>query len=360
MASSSELPTELRAWLRSIPLGGDLSPAQVAERAAAFAGQESALLELAVLDAAGGSKAERVRLFASLLVERALLLSGGSGGARAPFTKLIDSVLSRLFANPSSADAALLADGGAFTRFASGLMGELASEVRRLISADGEVIETKSALERGLGQLEARGLQSRALTSLLRQILGEQVTPERIEELRRAIHGNAKVALLNGLAEAEPRERSAIERLLSSIELDQLKNLVRHEGGDPRHLSLPFLDGSAWRSVDLFIGREPAANGRDEDGATRLVLGVELSALGPVRIDATLRSSSVALRITVTGEQAAASIRGALGSLEERLAAGERTVRAHVVVAPLEATSIAELRDELSFLGERRLMDLSA
>jgi hypothetical protein len=125
-------------------------------------------------------------------------------------------------------------------------------------------------------------------------------------------------------------------------------------------LSFPFPDGEGWTTARLQVPpRDRGAHAEEEEreGSFRIALGIELSALGPVRADLALAPGVLAVRLVVTREEALALVEDELAELRARLGDGRRGV----VPARAPRDTRGSLRRramDIAFLRENRLMSV--
>ena len=211
--------------------------------------------------------------------------------------------------------AAPVQAGGAWSAWIQGLAEALASALGS--SEPG----LRRALERGgLAGREALALrallESGALSSAARRaLLGSALTA--------AEERGQLAALLQELPEGEARERG--QRALRGLEADRLLALVRQAAGDELRTSLPFPDGAGLTVLHLFV--RPDRDGSAADAETsaptgwRVRLGLDLQALGPLRLDLLWRQERLVLSIACSSASTLERVRAAEGLLSEQLAA---------------------------------------
>lgn len=256
------------------------------------------------------------------------------------------------------------------------VLGELRRELGsalREAAARGGLGERLGALARGLEQLLARagGPEggARLLTrlghgheALLAAALA-QGGRARAAELRESL----KALLLGAESELATRPetpaglREAVAQALAGLESEQLLNLARKGAGEPLLLSFPVPDGERWGTARLLVHPREARSG-DEPGETprpaHLVLGLELSGLGPLRADLTLAPDRLAVQVLATRPEAARAIAAHLDELREALSATGRTVELGVRVGP--RVDVEDGLDPLDtrYLREHQVMDV--
>jgi hypothetical protein len=259
-------------------------------------------------------------------------------------------------------------------------LGEPLAELARALRAatntkEGALPPEAQALARALGAFAtstslaggAEGLRASLFAlglgheAALAALLGARGARASLAELR----GNLKARLLAAeaaLAGAPERElHQAVARALASLEAEQLLNLARERAGEPVVLSLPLADAEGFATARLFVpAREERAAG--EDGAPpapfRLALELELSRLGPLRVELALAPARLAVSVRVTRPETRARLAAELGELRARLERGPRALELEVrLVAPGELAPSGGPFD-IRYLHERRLMDV--
>jgi len=203
----------------------------------------------------------------------------------------------------------------------------------------------------GAGRAGLAGALARADLGALAARLGGPVLalvlalpPE--SELRRtliaralgAVHPGSRdprLALLGALAadETPPLERT-LAALVGALEGEAAANAVRREGGEPTVWTLPLHDGAHWSTITLLEDRH-GRDARDQGpggGATgtRVAVGTEFSALGPVRADLAVSRERIVLRFIASEPGTAVALRRHLADLRERLTAHAREVHVNV------------------------------
>jgi hypothetical protein len=259
-----------------------------------------------------------------------------------------------------------------------GRLGETLGELGRALHAAGgeaELAPELRALARGLAELLGRaaggagrlgtyfsalGLGHEAALAALLGARGGRAALAELREDLKALLLRAGSALEGGGSE-HGRLREAVARALTSLEAEQLLNLARERAGEPMLWSLPFPDGDGWCTARLSVpARDEHTGGepRGEAAPFRMVLGLELSSLGPLRAELTLTPSLLAVRLLVTRAEVARRLEQELGELRARLAGGRRAVELAVRIGtPAEAELGLEPLDT-RYLREHNLMDV--
>ncbi len=214
------------------------------------------------------------------------------------------------------------------------LLAELSKSLAKLL---GGANSTK------LGQLLLLGLNADADLRLLEQSLKSQ--------------------LLTALSElGDGPEREAVKRTLAGIEAEQLLNVARKEFAEGWHLSMPVPDGEGFTTAHLFYKDAGDGEGdgeRDEHELQRMTLTVEFSRIGPLRAELGVRDDLVALRLLVTEPEVAVALEAGVEELRERLSVGGREARVAIVVGTREEAAVDALNQNIRWLQEHHLMDLS-
>jgi len=193
----------------------------------------------------------------------------------------------------------------------------------------------------------------------LAAVLAGRLSREALERLR----SEWKAALLRAWAELpDGALRESVARVLSAIEAEQLLNVARERAGEPLVHSFPFPDGDGFTTARLQV---PARDRRDSeeeagapDGSCRIALGVELSALGPVRADLALTPDWLVVRLVVTRAEALALAERGLAALRARLGDGRRGLKLHVRQGTRAEATVGDPM-EIAFLRDHRLLSVS-
>jgi len=175
------------------------------------------------------------------------------------------------------------------------------------------------------------------------------------------LRANLKAELLAALRDLPPGEaRAAAARALAGIESEQLLNLARREFHEGWLQSLPVPDGAGWTTARLLHHEheEPGGSEGGSEDMRRVSLAVELSALGPLRVEVGVREDLLALRVAATRPEVVESLRAGGAELAERLARPGRELRFSVQLAPPAATELDGLGGDIRWLREHPLMDL--
>jgi hypothetical protein len=177
------------------------------------------------------------------------------------------------------------------------------------------------------------------------------------------IRSNLKAELLAVLERLEKGPlRASVERLLVSVEAEQLLNVAREKAGEPLSWSLPVRDGAGWTTARVtYRPRQRREDGREADAreGETLVLGVRFSRLGPVRVELSLDAERLLARIEVARAELVERIQADFAALSRSLRRDERAVQLFVRVRPPEEIEVEPDRLDIRFLQEHRLMDVS-
>jgi hypothetical protein len=180
-----------------------------------------------------------------------------------------------------------------------------------------------------------------------------------------ALAGDLKAELLRALHDLEDAElRDAVRRALGALESEQLLNLARARAGEPRAWSFPIADGAGWASARLRI--EPGHDdGRSAAGSTagpsalHVVLSVDFSSLGPVRVDVALATGALHVRLLAERAEIAERLRAESEPLARRLEDGRHAVHVFARAATPGELGDGEHPLDIRFLREHHLMDVS-
>jgi hypothetical protein len=180
-------------------------------------------------------------------------------------------------------------------------------------------------------------------------------------ELERA-RADLKALLLLGFdaAEGEPAVREALARALDGLETEQLVNLARERTGEALVFSFPVADGGRWATAHLLLPERRAQEDSEEESARsqRLTLGVELSALGPVRADLTLTPATLFVRVTLVEPRVLAALEAVRAPLVRALAGQGRAVELQLRLGtPAEAEQGLRPLDA-TYLQDHHLMSV--
>ena len=252
------------------------------------------------------------------------------------------------------------------------LLGDLAARIRAEMAQPGSAMDRLRTLLQGLGTHvalpegggeELTGLLARSglryEAALLLAARGG-LLPGLLEQLGADLKGQLLAALAD-LPEGELRD--AVAKALSGLEAEQLLNLARQRAGEALVWSFPFPDAEGWTTARLLVpprsDDEGDKDGEGEGESTRIVLGVDFSALGPVRIDLLRSEHLLSVRLLCASEEVAARIRADYGTLVELLETGERPVNVFARQGTPNEVSVSAHTLDISFLREHHLMDVS-
>lgn len=340
----------------------------------------------AALASSGGSLEARLGLSAALALppREAAALSGelaswiaaalaaapGDGPAITPAALLerLASELARVLGaglEPSAREAA-------FSRWLAALHapgGERAAlDLQQLLGAALSGLDDarlRARLLAGLARLRlvrlGPGLEALALRGLLE--LGAPSRGLRESETRRfadAATGDLKGSLLGAAAEAGQGEaRVALERALAAVEAEQLLNVARRGAGEALQWSLPIADGARTGTLRLSIDA-PADPCAGREPSWRVGFALDLSGTGPLRADLVARAGTLLVALTVEREATQALLAGELDGLRAALGARSRNVSLSLRRVAPGSLPPADRLDEVAYLREHHVMDLSA
>lgn len=235
---------------------------------------------------------------------------------------------------------------------------ELSAPLARLLAAlEAQVADPARGAE-GLRQvLAATGLAHEA--TLAAVLAGRAGRPE----LERA-RADLKALLFDALAqlEGEPEDsplRRALARALDGLEAEQLTNLARERGGEGWLVSFPVVDGERWATARLLVHEREAREGEPGEGSVRrFTLGLELSALGPVRADLGLAPGILSVRLTLVRPEVLAWLEAARPRLERALGDGRRALHLALRLGSVEDTERGLRPLEARYLVDHHLMSV--
>jgi hypothetical protein len=177
------------------------------------------------------------------------------------------------------------------------------------------------------------------------------------------------LAALESLPDGELGE--AVANALDALEAGQLSHVARRERGEPLQVEIPLAADDAWKSAHLRVERRresgerqgERSGGPDDErsrrgAATRALLGVEFSRLGPIAIDIALSGSALHLRLRAASPPIAGRLRDAQSEL---LGALERTglsAQIAIGIAPSDELAAALRAPSPGLLADRPLMDV--
>ncbi len=273
-------------------------------------------------------------------------------------------------------------DGGAFWRYLRAvigmdrslgeLLGELAQRVQQERQQPGVELEALGRALNGFadaGEPGADGLRARILRSGLfyESTLFAAAARGFPRELADALGADLKGELLRAFQELpEGPLKEAVGRALAGIEAEQLLNVARTHSGEPQIHSLPLPDGAGWATARLCVQRRRRGSSEGEeprDDPTHVVVGVDLSRTGPIRIDLLASSTLLQVRIQAALEPALARLEQDAGSLREllqRSASASQRVDVFVQRAASADLAVGSRLDDIRLLREHHVMDVSA
>lgn len=228
-------------------------------------------------------------------------------------------------------------------------------QARELLSRSGLFLES-TLKQAALGNLTREGLTA-ALISDGKAALGKtlaSVEGEIAAMLKRAESakpGEPFAAELRALGNAAKTLREA----MNVIELNQLLNAQAKERGaenQPQLFQIPWLDGQEAKTARLYVTpRDGGKGGQGTKKPPTLVFMLEMSALGPVRLDARMEGKSIEGAVYVTAADTADYLHGRLPELAaplDRLGYAARftvsTAQRGFVTEELEMRPLAQSR----------------
>jgi hypothetical protein len=180
-------------------------------------------------------------------------------------------------------------------------------------------------------------------------------------ELERA-RADLKALLLLGLAAAEGDApvHEALARALDGLEAEQLVNLARERTGEALVFSFPFADGERWATARLLLPERRAREEGEEERerSLRITLGVELSALGPVRADLTLAPGTLFVRVTLVLPEVLARLEAGRALLVRALAGQGRAVELQLRLGTREEAEQGLRPLDARYLQDHHLMSV--
>jgi hypothetical protein len=126
---------------------------------------------------------------------------------------------------------------------------------------------------------------------------------------------------------------------------------------------VPVLDGSRWTTAHLFVrgngDGQPRGDSADAHSLRRFSLAVEFTNTGPVHVDLLTRQATLAVRVVAAHEHVVEHLRAQLPDLEQHLALGGRAVHVTAALGAEEQLRVADAVENVRFLRDHNLMDLS-
>jgi hypothetical protein len=255
-----------------------------------------------------------------------------------------------------------------------------ASELTRLVGGDNlkAILDGLGSAALGREQLE-RGFSLRSAIRSLGLMLESDLKAalENPDANPASSAANLKTALMRALEEMranlesaglDPADRKAmrevvpvLERAVRSIESQQVLNVYFHETEGKILVQVPVLLPGLMGTANIFIhGEEGQAGGEKRKDAFRVVLALEMDALGDVIAQATFRGKTLSCHIRCGDESMAAFITGLLPELESQLIrAGYSVVELAAQVEPNVREAMEEcLREEI--YGDGQTLSLFA
>ena len=159
--------------------------------------------------------------------------------------------------------------------------------------------------------------------------------------------GKAVALAAAGDEQAPAAVRAAGRALADNLSRAELDNVRRAEQGAPLWLPLPVVEGGALREARLFVRAEdaPEESGTEAEGrGFAVVLLLEFTRLGALRVDIGVRERRVRVQIQTVTESALRALEGALAELEAELTAcGLESPQVLLRRAPGAALPVADL-----------------
>lgn len=235
--------------------------------------------------------------------------------------------------------------------------GARGSESRALLAQLAEHVFEPGSKGARLASLLSRsgsGLEAGLLAAAIRR--GAPNTRELSHDLK------ARLLIARASSSSAPLTE-ALSKALCSIESEQVLNLAREAGAEPRCLALPFpdpgLEGAPWTTAWLTFQGSGGGASDSEEAGVRVHVDVELAKLGPLSADLSLAQGRLSARVLAVDERTRDLLEAAAPSLESALSESGLQVEVHVGIAP-EEHSAAEAVSRVRFLSEHHLLDESA
>lgn len=160
-------------------------------------------------------------------------------------------------------------------------------------------------------------------------------------EIRPSSAAGAEAQRPDADAQAPRLVGQAADGFVKAVELAQWQNIANRAQDGPIVLSVPFAFPDGMSAGELRIHRDgKKGRGREEDGATTVVLLLDMAGLGSIRIDAWISPKRAAVRVTMSQEDAARFVSGLLPELAGRLSAMGYETHAMCGVAAKGAESV--------------------
>lgn len=268
--------------------------------------------------------------------------------------------LARSLAAPESAAEHAAAQRGAGGRAAGRSMqgGWLQAPAAGPVHA-----EALRAFGQGLGHdQEARVLRLEALPPAQRTAEARALQTTAKAEALRFLQQFVESPIADRKSEARAARARELVQGLGSIERD---NARRADSGAPLWLPLPAAPEAGLRDARMFLlrGEGEADSGRraGEGQPFRVVLLLDLTQLGALRVDVSLREHRVSVAIETVEDSAATTIRAALDALHTDMESDGLEVESLTVRrAPGQSLSVADLCAPPSTGSNQHLLDVHA
>lgn len=156
--------------------------------------------------------------------------------------------------------------------------------------------------------------------------LGSNRASAEAAQLRRTLKATVLELLEPSAAQPAkaPASREMLMQLLSGLNQVESENAQRSEQSAPLYLPLPVIPGSALLDARLFLLPPPpeqdgAAEVAENDKEWSIILLLELSRLGAIRVDIKVRGVQVSVDFQVVEHESSLELRQSLGQLETEL-----------------------------------------
>lgn len=237
------------------------------------------------------------------------------------------------------------------TAVAAGLLGPAASEIAALVHAVRAMVRTttgqpaagggdpQAALDAAVARLADGAADASDLQTIARRLghdqearvlrLPAQPAARELTELRGTLKAQALLLLADAAtAETEPARRAAA-KLVAGLNHIEADNAARAEQGSPLWLPLPVSGGSFLRDARMFlVGDDERRADATESRPYRIVLLLDLTRLGPLRVDIEVRDARLSATFQVARESSLHRLRPAFAALRSELEAAGLEVRA--------------------------------
>ena len=172
--------------------------------------------------------------------------------------------------------------------------------------------------------------------------------------------------------------REQLGKALAGLEAEQLLNVARERAGEPMVWSLPLLDGplpdaevsvheqdQAFATLRWFVQRRAAESEQEDaegDGSRglRVVMGLTLRGLGPLRIDWFLTRTALSLRLVSPRPDVVARLRADVEEIASALGSTSAPAFVSVRLGEHDEVTVLDRPLDTAFLQDNALMDVSA